>query len=474
MLASSRTGIVGCSLDMVTNPNLVKFIETISAKLDNGAIVDDPELILPFTTDWTQRVKGTTDLLVRPKDHQGVVDVVRAAIQSHVKLQIQGGNTSLSGGSVPQAGEVLLSLSRMNSRCEVDPDTLVAQVDAGVTLERLQREAMKYHLTLGVDLASRGSATLGGMAATNAGGLHVLRYGAMRSSVISLRCVWGDGTDSPRNVPLIKDNSGISFSPLVVGSEGTLAVITELSLRLVPVLASNAVAVVPFMSIPKAVSFAGKVRRMTDSISAIEMISKQAIRVVEELNGTAFPIKDPFEIVLLVEISSNGDAGNELTKILGKSLDESQLQSTLLGIDGGPREGLWAWRESITEAIQRRGEPLKLDLSVPIASLGELWQSIDTVQKGFAGRLEVVRFGHLGDGNIHVNLLGDEDILKRAEREIYQRVASLDGSITAEHGIGTLKKDFLELVRTKNELARMRELIEIFNPARTLNPNILL
>ncbi|NNN12789.1 MAG: FAD-binding oxidoreductase [Acidimicrobiaceae bacterium] len=458
----------------MTNPSLIKFIETISAKLDEGAIVDDPELISPFTTDWTQRVKGNSDLLVRPKDHQGVVDVVKAAIQCRVKLQIQGGNTSLSGGSVPQAGEVLLSLSRLNSRCEVDPDTLMAKVDAGVTLERLQREAMKYHLMPGVDLASRGSATIGGMAATNAGGLHVLRYGSMRSSVVSLRCVWGDGTESPRNIPLAKDNSGISFSPLVVGSEGTLAVITELSLRLVPVSASRAVAVVPFMWIPEAVSFAGKVRRMTDSISAIEMISKRAIRVVEESKGVIFPIKDPFEIVLLLEIASNGNASNELTEILDGSLDESQSQSTLLGMDGGTLAGLWFWRESITEAIQRRGEPLKLDLSVPIAALGELWQSIDTIQKGLAGRLEVVRFGHLGDGNIHVNLLGAEDILKRAEVEIYQLVAGLDGSITAEHGIGTLKKEFLQLVRTERELARMRELIEIFNPGRTLNPNVLL
>ncbi len=458
----------------MTNPSLIKFVGTISPKLDESAIVQDPELISPFVTDWTQRVKGSSDLLVRPRDHQDVVNVVKAAIQSQVKLQIQGGNTSLSGGSIPQDGEVLLSLSRMNSRCEVDPDTLVAKVDAGVTLERLQREAMKYHLTLGVDLASRGSATLGGMAATNAGGLHVLRYGSMRSSVISLRCVWGDGTESPRNVPLIKDNSGISFSPLVVGSEGTLAVITELSLRLVPLLSSKAVAVVPFMSIPEALRFAGNIRRMTDSISAIEMISKRAIQIVEELNGASFPVKDPFEIVLLVEISTNGDASNELMRTLEESLDESQLQSTLFGMDLGSRAGLWSWRESVTEAIQRSGEPLKLDLSVPIAALGTLWQSIDTIQKDFAGRLEVVRFGHLGDGNIHVNLLGEEDILKRAEEAIYQRVAGLDGSITAEHGIGTLKKEFLGLVRSEGELARMRGLIELFNPGRTLNPNVLL
>ncbi len=458
----------------MSNSNLDNFVREISTKLDMGAVVRDPELIAAFTTDWTKRVSGRCDLLVRPRDHQGVLSVVQAAINHHIKLQIQGGNTSLSGGSVPLEGEVLLSLGRLSARCAVDPDTLVATVDAGVTLERLQSEAMKYNLTLGVDLASRGSATLGGMAATNAGGLHVLRYGSMRSSVISLRCVWGDGTESQRSVPLIKDNSGISFTPLVVGSEGTLGVITELTLRLVPVLASTAVAMVPFATITDAVAFAGKVRRMTEAVSAIEMISKRAIRIVEGAKGVVFPIREAFEVVVLLEISSNASASDELMEILQGTLLTSQLQSTLLGVDNNTWLGLWQWRESITESIQSVGEPLKLDLSVPVSALGELWRAVDEVQSDLAGRLDVIRFGHLGDGNIHVNLLGEEEVLDQAEVEIYRRVAELDGSITAEHGIGTLKKEFLSLVRSEQEMARMHDLIAIFNPGRTLNPNVLL
>ena len=433
--------------------------------------IDDPEVIASYTTDWTGRFVGHSPLVVRPGTTEEVAGVVTVCRELGLALVPQGGNTGLVGGGVPLRGEVVLSLTRLGGLEPVDDRAGQITVGAGVSLADLQAAASASGWSYGVDIASRGSATVGGTVATNAGGLRVLRYGDTRAQVVGLEAVLGTGAVLSHLGGLVKDNTGYHWPGLVCGSEGTLAVITAARLRLVPPMPWRTVALLAFATVDGALDAAGLLRRSLPALEACELVLAPGVDLVCTLTGLPkpFPVRHP--VYLLIEVADRVDpteATAEATTAIGGVLDAA------VATEPERRAELWRYREAHTEAINTLGVPHKLDVTLPPGALAEFVDAAPAAVAAVAASARTWLFGHVGDGNIHVNVTGLSPDDDRVDDMILQMVAGLGGSISAEHGIGTAKKRWLALSRSPAELAAFRALKRALDPDRVLNPNALL
>ena len=434
----------------------------------------EDELVASYSTDWTGRFKGSTPLVLRPGTTEEVAQILRVASDASVALVPQGGNTGLVGGSVPLRGEVVLSLLRLNV-CE-PVDVLAQQVTlgAGVTLAQAQNHVSPFNLAIGVDLAARDSCTIGGMIATNAGGINVVRYGPMRDQLLGVEAVTADGSSISHLEGLEKDNTGYHLPGLLAGSEGSLAVITKARLRLHPHLEERCSAMLAFKSVGDAVSATAQLRRSVPDLHAVEVIFREAMDLVSDYISTSIPVRSDGSAWLIVEIASSSDPTDELAQAIDDLGD--LVLDVAVGHDSTSRAGLWQFREKITEAIATRGTPHKLDVTLPASELAEFVSRIPEIISGVDQRATAVMFGHLGDGNVHVNVLGDDGLEpdNEVESAVLGYVAQLGGSISAEHGIGTAKKEFLHLNRSGEEIAIFRAIKSSFDPKGILSPNTLI
>ena len=400
--------------------------------------------------------------------------ILRVASEASVALVPQGGNTGLVGGSVPLRGEVVLSLLRLNV-CE-PVDVLAQQVTlgAGVTLAQAQNHVSPFNLAIGVDLAARDSCTIGGMIATNAGGINVVRYGPMRDQLLGVEAVTADGSSISHLEGLEKDNTGYHLPGLLAGSEGSLAVITKARLRLHPHLEERCSAMLAFKSVGDAVSATAQLRRSVPDLHAVEVIFREAMDLVSDYISTSIPVRSDGSAWLIVEAASSSDPTDELAQAIDDLGD--LVLDVAVGHDSTSRAGLWQFREKITEAIATRGTPHKLDVTLPASELAEFVSRIPEIISGVDQRATAVMFGHLGDGNVHVNVLGDDGLEpdNEVESAVLGYVAQLGGSISAEHGIGTAKKEFLHLNRSGEEIAIFRAIKSSFDPKGILSPNTLI
>ena len=434
----------------------------------------EDELVATYSTDWTGRFKGSTPLVLRPGTTEEVAQILRVASDASVALVPQGGNTGLVGGSVPLRGEVVLSLLRLNV-CE-PVDVLAQQVTlgAGVTLAQAQNHVSPFNLAIGVDLAARDSCTIGGMIATNAGGINVVRYGPMRDQLLGVEAVTADGSSISHLEGLEKDNTGYHLPGLLAGSEGSLAVITKARLRLHPQLDERCSAMLAFKSVGDAVSATAQLRRSVPDLHAVEVIFREAMDLVSDYISTSIPVRSDGSAWLIVEAASSSDPTDELAQAIDDLGD--LVLDVAVGHDSTSRAGLWQFREKITEAIATRGTPHKLDVTLPASELAEFVSRIPEIISGVDQRATAVMFGHLGDGNVHVNVLGDDGLEpdNEVESAVLGYVAQLGGSISAEHGIGTAKKEFLHLNRSGEEIAIFRAIKSSFDPKGILSPNTLI
>ena len=434
----------------------------------------EDELVASYSTDWTGRFKGSTPLVLRPGTTEEVAQILRVASDASVALVPQGGNTGLVGGSVPLRGEVVLSLLRLNV-CE-PVDVLAQQVTlgAGVTLAQAQNHVSPFNLAIGVDLAARDSCTIGGMIATNAGGVNVVRYGPMRDQLLGVEAVTADGSSIRHLEGLEKDNTGYHLPGLLAGSEGSLAVITKARLRLHPHLEERCSAMLAFKSVGDAVSATAQLRRSVPDLHAVEVIFREAMDLVSDYISTSIPVRSDGSAWLIVEAASSSDPTDELAQAIDDLGD--LVLDVAVGHDSTSRAGLWQFREKITEAIATRGTPHKLDVTLPASELAEFVSRIPEIISGVDQRATAVMFGHLGDGNVHVNVLGDDGLEpdNEVESAVLGYVAQLGGSISAEHGIGTAKKEFLHLNRSGEEIAIFRAIKSSFDPKGILSPNTLI
>jgi FAD/FMN-containing dehydrogenase len=434
-------------------------------------VVTDPEVIASYTVDWTRRFAGHAAVVVRPGSTEEVAGVVRTCRELGVALVPQGGNTGLVGGGVPLHGEVVLALGRLQALEPVDALAGQATAGAGVALTGLQRAAGSAGWAYGVDLASRDSATVGGMVATNAGGTHVLRHGDTRQQVLGVEAVLGTGSVVSHLGGLVKDNTGYHLPSLLCGSEGTLAVVTAARLRLVPATAFRTVAVLAFPAVSHAVEAATLLRRSLSSLEALELFLAPGLELVCSVTGMRAPFADRHHAYLLVEVADHLDP----TESLAEATDSvGHLAGAVVATEPARRAELWRYREAHTEAVNTLGPPHKLDVTLPLGSLAEFIDLVPAVVRSIDPAARTWLFGHAGDGNVHVNVSGlapDDD---RVDDGVFRMVGAYGGSISAEHGIGTAKRRWLHLSRSDSEISAFRAIKQALDPDAVLNPNALL
>lgn len=390
-----------------------------------------------YETDWTGRFRGGCEAVVRPDNAREVAAVLRWAGDNGRVVHIQGGNTGLVGGSVPAEGGrpvILLSTSRLCAPLEVVGRHLLA--GAGATLGDVQRLAAEHGLVYGVDLAARDSATIGGTVATNAGGIRVCKYGMTRSQVAGIEAVLPDGTIVRRMSGLSKDNTGFDLAQLLTGSEGTLAVITAVRLRLHDPAAESVVAVFGVTTLAEAVDHA---YAQGEGLQAAEVVDR---RGWQEAGG---PQVGDFPWVLLLETE----------------METAELpDQALVALEGPDRERLWSFRESQSEVAQQMGVQQKVDVAVPLDRLDEFTTAV------YASHPAVI-FGHVADGSLHVELFDT------GEDEVLDRVVELGGAVSAEHGVGRAKTGAVIHDRGEETIAAMRAIKRAWDPQGILNPGVV-
>ncbi len=459
---------------------LDRLIADLRAVVGDTHVLVEPDTTVSYATDWTGRFVGSTRCVVRPASSAEVSAVLTLLCDAGVAVVPQGGNTGLVGGGVPLDGEVVLSLRRLASLGDVDSLAAQATFGAGVTLADAQAHAAAAGLAVGVDLTARGSATIGGMVATNAGGINVVRYGAMRAQVAGVEAVLADGTVLRHLAGLEKDNTGYDLAGLLTGSEGTLAVITAVRLRLHPMLRHRTTALLAVDDAHAAVSVAAQLRRL-DDICAIEAIFGGAMELVCEHLGARPPVAatSPDGVWLLVECAS---PSHDPTEALGAALDDLALDDgagrVAVATDSVAAQNLWRFRESLTEAVNAAGTPHKLDVTLPPGALARFSEQVCAVVEDVCAGARTFLFGHLGDGNVHVNVLApalsSAPLPDAVDEAVLRLTAECGGSISAEHGIGTAKRAHLHLARSSEEIAAFCAIKSALDPRRTLNPNVLL
>jgi FAD/FMN-containing dehydrogenase len=426
-----------------------------------------------YETDWTGRFHGTARAVVRPGDPAQVAAVLARCAELGVAVVPQGGNTGLVGGSVPRGGEVVLTLQRL-AAIDLDEEQGEAVVGAGATLEVLQEQARARGWDLGVDLSARGSCTIGGMVATNAGGEHVLRYGPMRDQVLGVEAALADGTLVGRVPALRKDNTGYHWAGLLSGSEGTLGVVTRVHLRLVPRLTERVAVLLALDDLASALHVSARLRRSVASLVALEVAFADGIELVRSHLGLPAPFTPVPPVLLLVECAQLSGGTDALTAELALFVAaNAEIRDSAVSTDERTREQFWLYREGHTEAINAEGVPHKLDVTLPFARLAEFERAVRDRIETVAPGARVILFGHLGDGNLHVNVLGPPPDDATVDDAVLDLVVELGGSISAEHGIGVAKRDALARSRPPGEIAAMRAVKHALDPHGILNPGVL-
>jgi FAD/FMN-containing dehydrogenase len=427
-------------------------------------VLTDPDVTGGYTTDWTRRFHGQALCVVRPASTGEVSAVVRACAAAGVPMVPQGGNTGLVGGGIPMSG-VLVSLGRLG---RLDPvDTVAAQVTAGagVTIAELRAHAASAGLEYGVDLAARDSATVGGTIATNAGGIQTIRYGHTRAQLLGVEAVLADGSVISRLGGIQSDNTGYELAQLLAGSEGTLGIVTAARLRLWrpdPVALTLLAGV---SSVDEAASLFASVRALVPGIRAAEYFEAAGLELVRAHTGLPAPLPVEHPAYFLVDITGTDEVAEQLGEL-------PVLADSAVAMDPAARAALWAYRERHTESISAAGIPHKLDLAFPLGRLADFRSALTGLLAKFDATGIV--FGHIGAGNLHVNVLGpapDDDAVDDA---VLALAAARGGTISAEHGIGRAKAGVLHLSRSAAEIAAMRAVKSGLDPAGLLNPGVLL
>lgn len=439
-------------------------------------VLTDAALRAGYETDWTRRWRGEAAAVVRPGSSEEVAAVLAAARGAGVAVIPQGGNTGLVGGSVPRAQlarpQLVLSLARLRDLEPVDEAAGEVTAGAGATLAALQSHVRAAGYGFGVDLGARDSATLGGMAAANAGGIQVLRHGPMRQQLVGIEAVQADGTVLRRLPGLVKDNTGYHLPSLLAGSEGTLAVITRLRLRLVPLPARRAAALLGLDGPDEVAALAGELRRQLPNLLAAELMFEEGLQLVLRHAGLAHPFTRPHPAYLLLEADGAIDPTDELAAAIEGAGE--RVRDAVLATDEAQRRRLWELRERHTESVNAEGVPHKLDVAVPIGRMGDCVAAVRRVVGEVAAEASVYLYGHVGDGNLHVNVVGPPPEDETVDAAVLELAIAFGGTISAEHGIGVAKTAWMEADRGPDAVAAMRAIKRALDPAELLNPGVLL
>ena len=443
-------------------------VQGLSAVVGASHVSADPEVLAGRSVDHTGRYRGRASALVRPGSDDEVAEVLRVCRDAGAHVTIQGGRTSLVAGTVPEHNDVPLSTERLSTIGDVDTIERRIQVGAGATLVAVQRAAAGAGLVFGVDLAARDTATVGGMASTNAGGLRTVRYGNMGEQVVGLDVALPGGSVLRRHSTVRADNTGYDLPALFVGAEGTLGVITELDLRLHPNPSHRVAAVCGFDELDALVD-AARLFRDLDGIAALELVDGRAVALTNEHLGMVAPVEGSW--LLLVELAGDHDQTERLAEALA---DVAVRGEPAVGVDAAAQQRLWRIRESLADVLGVYGPPLKFDVSLPLSAVAGFAGDADVLVGRHAPEALPVLFGHIGEGNLHLNLL--RCALDR-EPDLYAAVMDLiagcGGNVSSEHGVGSRKRGYVGMSREPVDIATMRMVKTAFDPTGYLNPAVL-
>ena len=462
-------------------------LDAIRAAVGPGGFSDTPADIAPFLREHRGLYQGETALFVQPASTEAVAKVVSICAQAKIAIVPQGGNTGLVGGQIPFPGDhaILLNLSRMNKVRALDPDNDTITVEAGCTLAALQQAAEAADRLFPLSLASEGSCQIGGNISTNAGGNAVLRYGNMRDLVLGIEAVLPDGRIWNGLRGLRKDNTGYDLKQLFIGGEGTLGIVTAAVCKLFPRPRTVATALVAVPDVAAAVSLFGRLKQTSgDRLTAFELIPRIGIDfVTRHIPGARDPLTKAVDWYVLAELSSAGeeDLRHRLEAALAATLEEGLASDAAIAESGAQASALWALRENLSDVQKLEGGSIKHDISVPISAIPAFITEASKAVTAALPGIRPVPFGHIGDGNVHFNLsqppaMDRDAFLDRwAEfnRIVHDIAAGLGGSISAEHGLGFMKRDEITHYKSAVEIDMMRAVKRALDPQNIMNPGKL-
>ena len=454
--------------------NRTALIDRLTEELGASSVLTGERLQLRHTHDWSDASAAPPLALLLPRSPEEVASALRICHAHGCPVAVQGGLTGLAGGANPMEGEVALSLARLDAIEELDAVAGTATVQAGVTLERLQQACAEQGWAFPLDLGARGSCQLGGNAATNAGGSRVLRYGMMRSLVLGLEVAMPDGTLLTMLDKVIKNNAGFDLKHLFIGSEGTLGVITRLSLALVPHQGQQCTALCGVPHFDAALRLLRSAKGGLQGLSAFEVMWNSYFDASTRAQGRSSPLSDAHPVYVLVESVAGEGAGADasMEAFLEKAIEEGLVTDAVVAQTGAQHEELWSIREGVGELLTQAKPCAAFDVSVAITRMDELVHRLEEQLHGAYPGQQHLFFGHLGDGNLHLisGPYPNPGDLERAEELVYSFVGAFGGSISAEHGIGVVKRDFMHHSRGAAEIALMRQLKSLLDPKGILNP----
>lgn len=447
-----------------------------------GGWTADQDLILPHLVEWRDQWTGSTPLLLMPQTTQQAQAILAICHQNRIAVTTQGGNTGLVGAQIPR-GEILVSTRRMTAIRSIDPvdDAIIAE--AGVVLTRVQEAAREAGKRFPLSLASEGSATIGGLISTNAGGVHVRRHGMMRAQVLGLEAVLPDGSLHAGLSSLRKDNTGYDLKQLLIGAEGTLGLVTAATLRMVSRPQVMTVAMLGLETPDQAVALLHRLEDATGAVAAFEVMNRTGVELAVRNTPSRDPFPDAWPWLALVEFEGS-DAGllARCEEALGAALEAGLAGDALLAQNETQAKAFWFLREEMSAGQKPEGAAAKHDVSVPVSKIPQFLTEADAVVNRLVPGARIVAFGHCSDGNIHYDVVQPAGMAPDAFRAlapalieaVHDVTVGLDGSISAEHGIGISRRD--EFIRREppTHLALMRAIKTAFDPHGIMNPRVLL
>ncbi len=439
------------------------------------AIIDE-ESCSRYGRDETEHLSFLPQIVLRPRTTEEVSGVLKICNDHHIPVTPRGGGTGLMGGALPNRGGVVLSLDRMNSILKIDEDNLQATVEPGVITEVLQDAVKEKGLFYPPDPSSRGSCFIGGNVATNSGGPKAVKYGVVKDYVLNLQMVLANGSVIWTGANVLKNSTGYNLTQLVVGSEGTLGIVTQIVLKLIPLPKHDLLMLVPFNKLEDAGAAVSAIFRAGFSPSAIELMEINALKIVERyVESTVVTVTPETEAHLIIETDGN-DVQMLMSEMesIAKLLENYNCGEIFFADDAVQKSELWKLRRRVAEAVKMDGYSIEEDTVVPRAVLPALIRGVKSLaqQHGF----EVVCYGHAGDGNLHIRIKYpghensfDNPVVKPVITALFQLVKSLGGTISGEHGIGLIQKPFMSIMFDEATIGLMRGIKKVFDPNNILN-----
>ncbi|MFK8046341.1 MAG: FAD-binding oxidoreductase [Crocinitomicaceae bacterium] len=460
------------------NTNFSDFVSKLAIILDSDSIFQDHAVLKSYGHDETEDLEFLPQIVLKPKSTEDVSAIMKLCSEYHIPVTPQGARTGLSGGALPLKGGVALSLEKLNRIIEIDNDNLQVVVEPGVIVQELQEKVAEHGLFYPPDPSSKGSCFIGGNIAENAGGPKAVKYGVTKDYVLNLEVVLADGNIIWTGANVLKNATGYNLTQLMVGSEGTLGIVTKAVLKLIPYPKFDRLLLVPFTAIENATKAVAAIFKAGITPSGLEFMERDAILwTIDFMGGSDINTNDDVAAHLLIEVDGNNESVlmNDLESIL-EVVESFNCGEVLFAEDQSQKDKLWQIRRKVGEAVKSQSIYKEEDTVVPRYKLPELLLGVKQIGREY--NFKTVCYGHAGDGNLHINILkgnlSDEfwnEGLKVAITKIFDLTVRLGGTISGEHGIGYVQKEFMTIPFSKVQLGLMRQIKSVFDPIGILNPN---